>query len=265
MPEGDTVHLAAARLDRALSAQVLTQTDFRVPRFATADLSGARVEEVVARGKHLLFRFSTGMTLHTHFKMEGAWHLYRPGERWRGPGFQVRAVLTTEEWVAVGFRLGICELIETELEHTIVGHLGPDVLGPDWDPEEAVRRMDKHPDRPIGDVLIDQTVIAGLGNIYRCELCFLRGLYPWQPLGSVKDLPGLVALTKRVMEANRTTGMQITTGDRRPGQTQWVYGRKGLPCRRCSTPISKRAEKPSGTRVTYWCPNCQPEGRRLDE
>jgi formamidopyrimidine-DNA glycosylase len=260
MPEGDTVHLAATRLNSALGGAILTKTDFRVPRFATVDLAGERVHEVMARGKHLLFRFSGGKILHTHFKMEGAWHLYRPGERWRGPGFQVRAVLTTEKWEAVGFRLGICELLDTELEHTVVGHLGPDVLGPDWDPEEVLRRMEKYPDRPIGDVLIDQTVLAGLGNIYRCELCFLRGLNPWQPLGSVTDLPDLVALTKRVMEANRATGMQITTGDRRPGQTQWVYGRKGLACRRCGTSISKRAEGPSGTRVTYWCSNCQPEG-----
>ena len=264
MPEGDTVHLAATRLDAALSGKILTQTDFRVPRFATADLSGARVEEIAARGKHLLFRFSDGITLHSHFKMEGAWHLYRPGERWRGPTFQVRAVLATEDAVAVGFRLGICELLPTELEHTVVGHLGPDVLGPDWDLDEVVRGMEKYPDRAMGDVLIDQTVIAGLGNIYRCEVCFLRGLFPWTPLGSVKDLPGLVALTKRVMEANRTTGMQITTGDRRPGRTQWVYGRKGLPCRRCGTPISKRAEGPASNRVTYWCPNCQPERRTAD-
>src|ERR671930_21164 len=141
MPEGDTVHLAAARLDAALAGQRLLATDLRVPRpvrvpmgslapssyFATADLSGQTVREVVARGKHLLLRTDAGVSLHSHLKMEGAWQLYRPGERWRAPAWQVRAVLRTEPWVAVGVRLGVCELLPTGREHEVVGHLGPDV------------------------------------------------------------------------------------------------------------------------------------------
>jgi formamidopyrimidine-DNA glycosylase len=259
MPEGDTVFLAATRMHTALAGQRLTATDFRVPRFATADLSGQVVREVAARGKHLLLRTDAGTTLHTHFKMEGAWHLYRPAERWRGPDFQVRAVLRTEPWVAVGFRLAICELLPTAAEHEVLGHLGPDVLGPDWDPAEAVRRLRADPSRAIGTALLDQRAIAGPGNVYKSEVCFLRGVDPWTPVGQVEDLEGMVDLLKRLMEANRTTGNQLTTGDTRPGRTSWVAGRTGKPCRRCGTPVRK-ADQPSydGERVTYWCPTCQP-------
>jgi endonuclease VIII len=254
VPEGDTVHLAARRLHHALSGQVITSSDLRVPRYATIDLSGKRVLEVVARGKHLLFRFEGGLTLHTHYKMEGSWHLYHPGEKWRGPAFQVRAVLTTSEWVAVGFRLATTEVIETASEETVVGHLGPDVLGEDWDLDTAVRNLERDPARPIGETLLDQRNAAGFGNVYKSELCFLRGVDPWTPVGEV-DVRGMVALGKKLMEANRNTGAQITTGDERPGRRQWVYGRGGQACRRCGTMI-KRAD-PSGERVTYWCPKCQ--------
>src|SRR5919201_5957994 len=170
MPEGDRVFRAATRMHAALAGQVLVATDFRVPRFATADLSGQTVREVAARGKHLLLRTDAGVTLHTHFKMEGEWHLYRPGERWRAPAFQARAVLTTRPWVAVGFRLGICELLPTEREHDVVGHLGPDVLGPDWDAAEAVRRLGADPRRAIGTAPLDQWAIAGPCNISTREV-----------------------------------------------------------------------------------------------
>src|SRR5829696_348178 len=183
MPEGDTVFLAATRMHTALAGQRLIATDFRVPRFATADLSGQVVREVAARGKHLLLRTDAGTTLHTHFKMEGSWHLYRARERWRGPDFQVRAVLRTEPWVAVGFRLAICELIPTASEHEVVGHLGPDV-----------RRLRADPDRAIGTALLDQRAIAGPGNVYKSEVCFLRGVDPWTPVGKVEDLEGMVDL-----------------------------------------------------------------------
>ena len=259
MPEGDTVLVAAARLHAALAGERLLATDFRVPKFATVDLSGQAVREVAARGKHLLLRTDAGVTLHSHLKMEGAWHLYRPRERWRGPDFQVRAVLRTEPWVAVGFRLGICELLPTAREHEVVGHLGPDVLGADWDAAEAVRRLLADPDRAVGTALLDQRVLAGPGNIYKCEVCFLRGVDPWTPVGQVDDPAGMVDLLKRLMEANRTSGRQITTGDIRPGKTHWVAGRNGRPCRRCGTPI-RMADQESydADRVTWWCPTCQP-------
>jgi formamidopyrimidine-DNA glycosylase len=259
MPEGDTVHLAASRLGAALGGQKLLASDFRVPRFATADLTGQVVSEVVARGKHLLLRTDAGVTLHTHFKMEGEWQLYRPGERWRAPAWQVRAVLRTEPWVAVGVRLGICELLPTAREHEVVGHLGPDVLGRDWDPAEAVRRLRADPQRALGTALLDQRAIAGPGNIYKCEVCFLRGADPWTPVGRVADLEGLVDLLARLMQANRASGRQITTGDTRPGRTTWVAGRANQPCRRCGTLIRKAPQESYGAeRVTYWCPTCQP-------
>lgn len=259
MPEGDTVFLVATRLREALAGSELVRADLRVPRYATVDLSGRVLREVIPRGKHLLFRIDGGMTLHTHFKMEGSWHLYRPGAPWRGPAFQVRAVLATEDWVAVGFNLGVTEVIETSKEKEVIGHLGPDVLGPDWDPEEVLRRMRKAPERQIAEVLLDQEVLAGPGNVYKCETCFLRGVYPWTSVGDVSDLEGMITLVKRLMEANRKTGNQITTGDTRRGKTSWVYGRAGKPCRRCGT-IIRRAEQPGygGERVTYWCPSCQP-------
>jgi endonuclease-8 len=259
MPEGDTVHAAAVQLHAALAGRRLLATDFRVPRFATADLRGQSVREVVARGKHLLLRTDTGVTLHSHLKMEGAWHLYRPRERWRGPDWQVRVVLRTEPWTAVGFRLGICELLATEREHEVVGHLGPDVLGPDWDPAEAVRRLRADPARAIGTALLDQRALAGPGNVYKSEVLFLRGVNPWTPVGEVDQLEGMVDLLKRLMEANREVQSRVTTGDTRRGRKHWVAARAGQPCGRCGTPVRK-AEQASydGERVTYWCPTCQP-------
>ncbi|MDQ3982364.1 MAG: DNA glycosylase, partial [Actinomycetota bacterium] len=202
MPEGDTVYVAATRLHRALAGDVLTKTDFRVPAIATADLSGRKLEEVVSRGKHFLFRIEGGVTLHTHFKMDGEWHLYRPDARRRGPAHAIRAVLETESWTAVGFHLATTELVETRSEHEVVGHLGPDPLT-DWDRDEALRRLRLHPDRPVGEALLDQTVIAGPGNVYKCEICFLRGIDPWTSVRDVPDHEGLVDLTARLMQANR--------------------------------------------------------------
>jgi endonuclease-8 len=258
LPEGDTVHLTAARLHKALAGQELIATDFRVPRFATADLSGQRVIEVAARGKHLLLRTDAGVTLHSHLMMEGAWHLHRPGERWRGPAFQARVVLTTARWVAVGFRLGICELVATDREHEVVGHLGPDVLGPDWSVERAAGNLRADPERTIGVALLDQRAIAGPGNIWKSEICFLRGVSPWTPVGEVDDLEGMLDLLKRMMEVNRTIGQQVTTGDRRRGRRHWVAERAGEPCRRCGTLIRLAEQEARGLeRVTYWCPRCQ--------
>lgn len=259
MPEGDSVYLAATRLDTALAGRKLTKTDFRVPRYAMLDLSQKHLENVTARGKHILMRVEGGMTIHTHFKMEGEWHLYRTNERWRGPAWQVRLLLETDDWVAVGFRLGIIDVLPTASEDTVVGHLGPDLLGDDWDPDLALANLRREPGMALGAVLLDQTLMAGLGNIYKSEICFLSGNDPWTRIGDVTNLEKVVDLAKRTIEANRSTGMQVTTGDNRPGRRHWVYGRKGEPCRRCATAIEKK-EEVVGTRerVTYWCPSCQP-------
>ena len=174
MPEGDTAHRTARRLHEVLAGQVLTAFDLRVPRAATADLTGHRVDGVRAVGKHILHRIGV-LTLHTHLKMEGEWHAYRSGERWRRPAFQARAVVATREWQTVGFDLGVVELLRDERD--AIGHLGPDPLGPDWDPYEAVRRLEQDP-RPAHTALLDQRSVAGFGNEYANELLFLRGMDP---------------------------------------------------------------------------------------
>jgi endonuclease-8 len=259
VPEGDTVWLAGQRLHDALAGRVLATSDFRVPQLAITDLTGRRVIDVTSRGKHLLNRIEGGLTLHTHFRMDGSWHLYRPGERRRGgPDWQVRVVLANTEWEAVGYRLPVVELLETADEDRVVGHLGPDLLGPDWDLDEAVRRLRADPDREIGMALLDQRNLAGLGNLYRVEMLFLRGVAPWTRVGDVADVAALVDTGRRLMTANRGRVEQITTGSARRGETHWVFERTGRPCRRCGTRIlSAEQGDPSYSRLTYWCPQCQ--------
>jgi endonuclease VIII len=260
MPEGDTVWRTARHLDQALTGQALTRTDFRVPALATLDLSGRMVESTVARGKHLLTRIGTDHTLHTHLKMEGSWHLYKPGSRWRRPAHEARVVLSTQPWSAVGFALGIVEVIPRSEEQSAVGHLGPDLLGPDWDPDEAVRRIRETPDRPIADALLDQRNLAGVGNMYKSELCFLAGVHPWRPVSEIAALDRLVRRAHLVLDANKERVEQTTTGDTRRGRTMWVFRRDKQPCRRCGTPVRVAMQGPEGQeRATYWCPTCQPE------
>ncbi|WP_031099349.1 Fpg/Nei family DNA glycosylase [Streptomyces sp. NRRL S-15] len=263
MPEGDTVLQTARRLDAALAGQVLTVSDLRVPRFATADLTGLTVLGVTARGKHLLTRFQNGLTLHSHLRMEGAWRVYDHGERWRGgPDHQIRAVLANAEHTAVGYRLPVLELLRTDDEDQVVGHLGPDLLGPDWDPETALLRLLSDPGRRIGDALLDQRNLAGIGNVYMCELCFMARATPWLPVGEL-SLPiatRLVSTAKQLLEANRERPMRTTTrataamSRSRTRERLFVYGRAGRPCLRCGTPIRK-AERDD--RPAYWCPRCQ--------
>ena len=259
MPEGDTVWLSAKRMHEALAGRPLVTSDFRVPQLAEVDLSGRTVLEVVARGKHMLTRLSGGLTLHTHFRMDGTWHLYRPGDRWTGGAdWQVRVVLANREWEAVGFRLPVVELLPTAQEDRAVGHLGPDVLAEPFDADEAVRRLALDPDREVGMALLDQRLLAGLGNLYRCEVLFLRGTTPWTRVGDVADLPALVRASRRLLRANRDHWEQTTTGSLRRGEDHWVFERTGRPCRRCRTPVrsAEQGEAPFA-RLTYWCPRCQ--------
>lgn len=257
MPEGDTVYQTAARLRRALEGRVLTQSDFRVPAYATVDLSGRRVDEVVSRGKHLLIRVGD-RSIHSHLKMEGSWEVYPPGGRWRHPAFQARAVLRTADAQAVGFLLGVLEVVPRSQEDAVVGHLGPDLLGPDWDAGEAARRIQAHPETPIAVALLDQRNLAGVGNVYANEICFVRGALPTRPVGEV-DVPAAVELARRMLVANRDRAVRVTTGDTRRGQNTWVYGREGRPCRRCGTLIrrSELGRTELEERVTYFCPVCQ--------
>lgn len=259
MPEGDTVWLACKRLNQALAGATLTASDFRVPQLAAADLSGLTVRQVASKGKHQLFRFSDDTTLHTHFKMEGSWHLYRPGSARKGPDHQIRAILTTADWEAVGFRLPVVEIVPTAEEHTVVGHLGPDLLGPDWDADEAIRRIGEQPDRTIGEALLDQRNLAGIGTVYRAETLFLSGIHPRTPVRDVPNLAKVVDRAKRALEANKDRPEQSTTGDLRRGRQHWVFERARESCRRCGTRIREESFGPLGQeRKSYWCPSCQP-------
>lgn len=263
MPEGDTVWLAGRRLHDALAGDVLTRSDFRVPQLATADLTGRTVTEVLSRGKHLLFRIDGDddepLTLHTHFRMDGSWHLYRHGDRWRGgPEWQVRLLLETAQWQAVGYRLPVVELMPRDREDDAVGHLGPDLLGPDWDAAEALRRLTADPARQVGPALLDQRNLAGVGNLYANEVCFLTGVTPWTEVGAVPDPARLVDRAHRLLTANAERTAQVTTGDPRRGCEHWVYARAGRPCLRCGTGIlGSEMGDPPYARPAYWCPGCQ--------
>src|SRR5579862_2058445 len=216
MPEGDAVWYTARRLHEALAGRPLTRSDFRVPRLATADLTGDVVTETVSRGKHLLTRTSGGLTVHTHLRMDGSWRV-RPAAERMAESHRIRLVLANEAWQAIGYQLGVVELLRTSHEDQVTGHLGPDLLGPDWDCDEAVRRLAAEPDRPIGEALLDQRNLAGIGTFYAAEMLFLRGIDPWRASGDVEDLPALAGLGQRLLDANKARPGHVTTGDARRG------------------------------------------------
>jgi endonuclease-8 len=262
VPEGDTVWLAARRLHDALAGRVLTRTDFRVPSLATANLSGDTVTEVVSRGKHLLMRTSAGHTLHTHLRMDGSWRIHRAGTQPAGgPDWQIRVILANADWQAVGYRMPVVELLPTTAEASVVGHLGPDLLGPDWDAGVAVARLRARPEREIGAALLDQRNLAGIGNLYKSETLFLSGISPWTAVADVPDLDAVVRRAHRLLHANKEHWHQTTTGSLRRGEDHWVFERAGRTCRRCGTPIAAamqaEPEQPSYARISYWCGHCQ--------
>lgn len=257
----------AQRLREALAGQPLIRCELRWPSLSTADLSGWTVADVVSAGKHLLVRCTPPaavadlpLTLHSHLRMDGSWQVHRTGQPWNPPRprHEVRAVLANRVWTAVGHRLGMLDLVRTAEEGRLVGHLGPDLLGPGWDHAEAVRRLASDRGRPVGEALLDQRVLAGVGTFYLAEVCFLRGVTPWTPVGEAGDLGRLVELLRRMMLANRVRGVQSTTGDLRRGREQWVHARSGMPCRRCGTTVRVA---PIGAapvdRVAFYCPSCQ--------
>jgi len=278
MPEGDTVWQAARRLHIALAGKVLTRSDLRVPKFATADLTGRTVLDVTPRGKHLLTRIEGGLTLHSHLRMDGSWKVYADGQRWSGgPAHQIRAILGTADLTAVGYRLPVLELLRTKDEDRAVGHLGPDLLGPDWDGDKALENLLRDPARPLGEALLDQRNLAGIGNVYKSELCFLLGVTPWLPIGALPAdrAARLPTLARNLLESNRDRPARNTTGRDTKGfgargrdtkgygargrdQNLYVYGRTPRPCLRCHSPI-RSANQGDGSRErpTYWCPTCQ--------
>lgn len=249
MPEGDTVFRTAARLRQALAARELTRCDVRVPRYATVDLTGSAVEEVISRGKHLFIRVGTS-SIHSHLKMDGAWIVGRV----RAPAHKVRIILETADSRVSGVDLGVLEILDRATDMESVVHLGPDPLGEDWSAQTVADNLLADPARPLAETLLDQRVMAGVGNVYANELCFVFGLRPGAPVSALNDPVRTATRAQQMLWANRSRINRTTTGDTRPGQELWVYGRAGLPCRRCGTPI---ASDDNGSRVSYWCPSCQ--------
>lgn len=250
MPEGDTVFHTAETLRRALVGRTLTRCDVRVPRFATVDLTGHVVDEVCSRGKHLFIRVGPA-SIHSHLKMDGSWRVTSRAKR---ADHRVRIILEASDIRAVGIDLGVLEILDRAHDGDAVEHLGPDLLGDDWNPKLAAANLTARPDRPIAEALLDQRVLAGIGNVYCNELCFVSGHLPTAPLSAVTDPHRLVSRARDMLWANRFRWNRCTTGDTRTGRQLWVYGRAGQSCRRCRTPINYDDR---GDRVAYWCPACQ--------
>lgn len=257
MPEGDTVFRAAAQLREHLVGRALTRCDVRVPRYATINLTGLLVDEVLSRGKHLFIRAGWA-SIHSHLKMDGSWQI---GNRVR-VDYRARIVLEArhgEEVIrAVGVDLGVLEILQRDTDVEAVAHLGPDLLGEDWDPQLAAANLVADPDRPLSEALLDQRVMAGVGNVFANELCFISGHLPTAPVSAVADPFRLVSRTREMLWANRLRRNRTTTGDTRAGRRMWVYGRGGQGCRRCGTRIAYQPPPDGSTeRVRYWCPACQ--------
>jgi endonuclease-8 len=247
VPEGDTIFRTARALDQALAGRRLVR--FEAPRLRVVPFpEGTIVEGAEARGKHCLIHFDDGRVLHTHMQMTGAWHLYRPGERWQKKPAAMRALVEVPEWVAVCFAAPVVELTD----QPPVDHLGPDLCRPDPDLDEALRRMAARADRTIGEALLDQRVAAGIGNIWKNEACFACGVDPFTPVGELDE-----AERRKLLEmAARQLRAQLDG----PTRDLAVYGRRDRPCRRCGTTITW-APQGEQRRGTYWCPTCQPRGR----
>ncbi len=256
MPEGDTVFRTAAALREALNGQILTRCDVRVPRYATTDLSGMRVDEVLSRGKHLFIRVGPA-SIHSHLKMDGSWRITPRGRPPR-PDYTIRILLEAGDISAAGIDLGVLEILDRDHDMDVVAHLGPDLLGPDWDAHRAAANLTADPDRTIAAALLDQRVMAGVGNVYCNELCFLFGRLPTSLVSTLDNPLRVVTRARDMLWANRLRVGRTTTGNARPGRQLWVYGRGGEPCRRCGTPITRAEQsQASGERVSYWCPSCQ--------
>lgn len=277
MPEGDSIYRAAKRVHDALAGRTLERAELRVPRFAAVDLRGRTVEAARSQGKHLFVVVGPDgegrdpVTLHVHLKMEGRIHVHQAGERWRFPAHTVRLILAADGVEVVGTELGLLRALDPAEADRAVDHLGPDLLGAEWDPDasvaEVVRRISLRPARTIGEALLDQRNLAGIGTVYRAELCFLRGLDPRDPADAVPDLPAVVGLARRMLMFNADRAARVTTGDTRRGRSLWVYGRDGKPCRRCGTLVETfrlgglaDPDEPSDSldRIAFRCPSCQP-------
>lgn len=261
MPEGDTIHRAARTLERAIGGRLVSRAWSAVEvHRAIESLTGRVVERVEARGKHLLVRFDDGRTLHTHMGMEGSWHIYRPGEVWPRAREGAVAVLETDAWVAVCFEAPLVELVRAGAEPELVRRLGPDLLDPDADLDEALARLRAHGELAIGEAILRQSIVAGVGNVYKSEALFLVRADPFAKVGAMDEatLRELLVVARGLMRDN-LTGRARTTRRRLRGSRLWVYGRSGKPCFECGTPVRMRRQGDAG-RSTYFCPRCQHAG-----
>jgi endonuclease VIII len=274
MPEGDTIFRAARTLHRALAGKRIVRFESVFPHLTRvhddAPMTGRTLEEVRAAGKHVLMQFSGDVLLRTHMRMNGSWHIYRPGEKWQRPRGAMRIVIATADFVAVGFDIPVAEMLTGKdlARHRELRRLGPDLLSDNFDSGEAVRRIRERPSAGIADVLLNQRVLAGIGNVYKSEVLFACGVSPFARVEHVTDeqIACLVATARTFLRANVTDGlaaMTTYTGFRRttrrsdPKERLWVYGRAGEPCRKCTSPIEIRALG-RDARLTYWCSTCQP-------
>lgn len=261
MPEGDTVWRTAARLDEAMRGVTLTRAELRWGALIDADLRGAATLGVVSRGKHLLHRLSTGVTLHSHLRMEGQWRVERAGDLTaaQAGNHQVRALLVTDSWAALGLRLGMLDLVPTDREGDLVGHLGPDVLGPDWDAEVAAARIAAS-GVSIGQALLDQRNLAGVGTMYAAECLFVERVHPWLPTLDLtgQQIRAVVTRVHGMLDRGRRGAIQSTTGDLRVGERTFVHARSGRACRRCGGEVrlAMIGVAPQD-RTMFYCPTCQ--------
>ena len=265
MPEGDTIFRAAATLNRALGGQVVTRFVSVYPALTRVDqdtpIAGRTVERVESLGKHLLMWFSGDLILRTHMRMNGSWHVYPHGARWRRPARDARILVATERAVAVGFNVPVAELIRARdlARHEDLRSLGPDLLGEQFDSADAVRRVRGRDGDLMADLLLDQRVAAGIGNVFKCEILFLARINPFTRASDVTDaqLAEVFAIGRRVMTVSVKLGRRTTRSSLDPAGRLWVYGRAGQPCFRCRTMILAKKTGPDA-RITYWCPSCQP-------
>jgi endonuclease VIII len=275
VPEGDTIFRSTRALNRALAGNIVTRFETAYAHLANVDddkkIVGRTVESVEARGKWLLIHFSGDLMLVTHMRMNGSWHLYRTGERWRRSRRDMRVVIETADWSAVGFAIPIAEFHSSAslLRKTVIPVAGKDLLKQDFDVVGAIAAMRQHANEEIAEVLLNQRVMAGIGNVYKSETCFMCGVNPFREVRTLDpdQLEQLVFTARKFLalnvaegadgEISTYAGLRHTTHTSDQSARLWVYGRRGEPCRRCGTPIEMRKQGP-GVRSTFWCPVCQP-------
>lgn len=266
MPEGDTIYRAARTLHAALAGRVVTKFETVFSQLARIDheapLAGRTVERVVSEGKHLIMHFSGDLHLRTHMRMHGSWHIYKPGERWRKRHSDMRIVIETDAWVAVAFNVPVAEFHDAQslARQDDLANIGPDFLGEEFDFGEAMKRIRSRSGEEIADVLLNQRVVAGIGNEYKSEVLFVARVNPFTRVADLTDeqLQHILETARKLMVANVTKrgSGRVTTFSLDPSQQQYVYGRGGQPCRRCGTPV-RYAKQGKNARGTYWCAKCQ--------